>query len=297
MTMSLGYCCLMSTNTEIASFWLRVSLRFQRGDKSDRKWKQYFYSVHILSWVTMFSVTFVMIEQDTTSFTVALYNGTIIFYATVSWFINIFAYRTIYTNTISRLTMSVSSSPSIDIIKRKKIKSLNKLTMVSMGCITAFTLCIIFLILVVVFKASESPLGYLILVGYCYRFGEFVIILPLLWVLGVQNNSKCNKKSNAHNYKKNSSKGRKKEEPKTTRNKNRDTQALSISTTSTSSATSIDTDSRSSSGSDVRDTFGDLEMELHAQHNDRNSSNNVPCTRYSNNGDDNKSNPIKGVFT
>jgi len=33
---SIGYVCLFSTNTEISSFWVRVSIRFQPGDQNDK---------------------------------------------------------------------------------------------------------------------------------------------------------------------------------------------------------------------------------------------------------------------
>ena len=38
LLLSWGYACFFSMNTEISSFWVRVSIRFRANDSSDRKW-------------------------------------------------------------------------------------------------------------------------------------------------------------------------------------------------------------------------------------------------------------------
>jgi len=187
------------TNTEIASFWVRVSLRFQANDRSDAKWKRWFRYVHGVSWLTFLSLAIALIFYDQ-PLLILIYNLQVIVYTVFSWVLLFVAYRTIYQNTISRLstsssTRSLSSSKSKNAKTRERnLKSVQKLTGVALGSIAALTCCLLALFVATALDVTKTPLGYLINVGFVYRFAEILYIGTLCYIMKVKQ-SKSKRKS------------------------------------------------------------------------------------------------------
>ena len=187
------------TNTEIASFWVRVSLRFQANDRSDAKWKRWFRYVHGVSWLTFLSLAIALIFYDQ-PLLILIYNLQVIVYTVFSWVLLFVAYRTIYQNTISRLstsssTRSLSSSKSKNAKTRERnLKSVQKLTGVALGSIAALTFCLLALLVTTALDVTQTPLGYLINVGFVYRFAEILYIGTLCYIMKVKQ-SKSKRKS------------------------------------------------------------------------------------------------------
>jgi hypothetical protein len=183
------------TNTEIASFWVRVSLRFQANDRSDAKWKRWFRYVHGVSWLTFLSLAIALIFYDQ-PLLILIYNLQVIVYTVFSWVLLFVAYRTIYQNTISRLstsssTRSLSSSKSKNAKTRERnLKSVQKLTGVALGSIAALTFCLLALLVATALDVTQTPLGYLINVGFVYRFAEILYIGTLCYIMNVKPKSK-----------------------------------------------------------------------------------------------------------
>ena len=88
---------LLLIDIEISSFWVRVSIRFQKGDKSDRCWNCIFRLFHLSIWCSLISIAILLTFNDQAIY-VSLYNMTGGVYILMAWIMTLFAYNTIYKN-------------------------------------------------------------------------------------------------------------------------------------------------------------------------------------------------------
>ena len=124
----------------------------------------------------------------------------------VAWIMTLFAYNTIYKNTISRMKSTLSSgskssmssksggSGSGDSVSRrtikkhnKNVKNIQKLTRVAFAAIIALTImCAALVITTGATWTKTIPLGYFVNVGIIYRFAEILYLGMILYTMNVQ---------------------------------------------------------------------------------------------------------------
>jgi len=196
---------LLLIDIEISSFWVRVSIRFQKGDKSDRCWNCIFRLFHLSIWCSLISIAILLTFNDQAIY-VSLYNITGGVYILMAWIMTLFAYNTIYKNTISRMKSTLSSgskssmssksggSGSGDSVSRrtikkhnKNVKNIQKLTRVAFAAIIALTImCAALVITTGATWTKTIPLGYFVNVGIIYRFAEILYLGMILYTMNVQ---------------------------------------------------------------------------------------------------------------
>tara|TARA_A100001015_G_scaffold296211_1_gene376203 strand:+ start:659 stop:2272 length:1614 start_codon:yes stop_codon:yes gene_type:complete len=104
---TLGYCLQFSITFVIASFWVRVALRFQGGDRTDRFWARVFAGLQVGAWVPLLIVTILIGVKGYIPSLVLAFNGFGLFML-LSMVVTIaIAYCTVHKRAVGTLSLPV----------------------------------------------------------------------------------------------------------------------------------------------------------------------------------------------
>lgn len=104
---TLGYLLQWSTAFEIASFWVRVALRFQEGDRTDKFWGRFLLGMQVAVWAPLLTVNILIGVSGYLPGLVLAFNGIILVGVVAMVVTMITAYCTVHRRTVGVLSLPI----------------------------------------------------------------------------------------------------------------------------------------------------------------------------------------------